>query len=38
MITLVSTSAKRCKGGGLAWINSPKKDMVVTFCYSPLDY
>ena len=25
-------------GGGLAWIKYPKKDIVVTFSYSPLQY
>ena len=37
MIKLVSTSTKAFRGG-LAWIKSPKEDMVVTFLYSALEY
>ena len=36
-LKFVSASTKGFKGG-LAWIKPSKKDMVVTFSYSPLEY
>ena len=38
MIKYQSQHQPKVWGGGLAWIKSPKKDMVVTFSYSPLKY
>ena len=37
-LKFVLASTKRVKGGGLAWIKPSKKDMAVTFSYSPLEY
>ena len=36
-LKFVSASTKGFKGG-LAWIKPSKKDMAVTFSYSPLEY